>query len=592
MIYDFTEGEGKKKADEFFKLVEENDSIVIFGHVWPDGDCYGSTEGLKSFLKEIYPQKKILVSATDCPAAPYSFPHADAVSDEDIRNSLHIVCDLPDKGRCGDPRCFTIEGKGFIKLDHHYPEPSFGGLEIIDKDRGSACDLIADLIYSRYPHMNKTAASCFYLGITTDTGRFQYSPYPRLFKIAEHLMEDGAEVSAIYEHLYSVKEESVTLKGYYMTHYKTAGLGVNYIFMDKETCRKFHLSGHSAALGVNNIGNIEASRLWAAFGEDPDGKVYGEFRSLGNKVNVQKIASMFNGGGHFNASGNNVPSKDVIPDILKACEEEELLAYGGEYVKELKTLLDLCLKSMKIIKDIYQKSSYKVEIKSDNSPVTDADKASDALIRDTLKKEYPEYGLLTEEDKNDFTRLKKQKVFIIDPLDGTSDFVGRTGEFVVNLALADNHVPAVGVIGVPLKGEIYFAVKGQGAYHYIPGHVLKEMHVSSRLKDLIVLHSRMHLHEETKRVIAENQGLIKEAKPTGSALKDCLIAEGKGDLTFEYGGGTKEWDTCAPQIIVTEAGGVFMDTKGNPITYNREDVYNHDGYVALNRLENAWNLKK
>lgn len=578
------------EEEKIFSLIEQNDSIVLFGHVFPDGDCYGSTEGLKYALQQLYPEKKIYVSATDCAVTPYSFPHADTVSDEAIASSLHIICDVADENRVGDPRAVSIKGKGTIILDHHIKAGAFGDVEVIDRSRGACSELVADMLYGRTEHLNPVSASCFALGIITDTGRFLYTYYPRIFEIMQKLVADGADVASIYTQLYTVRENRLARTAYYSGNYRVGKNGFVWIFLDKDECRKFGISGHAAALGVNNLSRIEASPLWAAFGEDEDGKVYGEFRSYGDKVDVQKIAKAFGGGGHFNASGCTLASREIIPEVLKACEEEALNQFCGDYREELKTLLDLGRAASKIVKDYYEKG-FNVEIKSDNSPVTDADKASDRLIRDTLKEKFPEYGILTEEDKDDFVRLRKKRVFVIDPLDGTSDFVAHDGQFVINLGLVEDHVPVVGVVAVPLTGEIYFAVKGQGSFYDEPGHVLKRNRVSPRLNHLCVLHSVKHVSKETLDLFEKHKDLIDRVIPMGAALKACTIARGVNDCAFTYGDGTKEWDTCAPQIIVLEAGGIYTDTKGKVITYNREDVYNHDGYAIVNRRENEWNLE-
>lgn len=576
----------KREIDEFWKLIEENDSIVIFGHIWPDGDCYGSSNGLKYALKQIYPNKNIYVSKTDCVSAPYSFPASDYVSDETIASSLHIVCDLPDKKRAGDERAFSIKGKGMIKIDHHYFVEDFGGVEIIDTERGSACDLIASIIYGKIEHLNPVAASCLFLGITTDTGREQFAYYPELFRVLKKLVEDGADVKVIYDSLYSVRESRLPFQGYLFSNYKKTRFGVTYLFIDRKTCKKFNLTGHSAALAVNTIGAINASTCWVIFGEDEDGKVFAEFRSRGDKVNVQQIAKSQGGGGHFNASGCTLVSKDKIPEVLEMCEKEVLKSYG-EFAPELEAMVDVCYKAMSKIMNFYKKG-FNIEIKADNSPVTDADKASNKIIRDTLNKKFPGYGMLTEEDADDLSRLDKKRIFVIDPLDGTSDYVVKDDMFSINIALVEDHHPVVSVIGIPVKNDVYFAVKGQGAYYLENNKTIRRIHVSTRVSALQALDSATHPSKIAEEIFARNKDKIKEVKHCGSSWKACLVASGVADVCFNFGEGTKEWDTCAPQLIVEEAGGIYSDCEGNPLTYNKKDVYNHNGYACVNRRENIF----
>jgi 3'(2'), 5'-bisphosphate nucleotidase len=575
-----------QQAEQFFKMVEANSSIVIFGHIWPDGDCYGSSEGLKYALQALYPEKKIKVSKTDNRIAEMGFPKADEVSDEEVRSSLHIVVDLPDKKRIGDIRAFSMPGTGIIKIDHHFFVEEFGGLEIVDQNAGSASDLIASILYLKTEHLPKVAATMFYLGITTDTGRFQFAYSSALFRTAMRLAEDGADISAIYNAAYMVSESSIQFKGYLYSHYQKTLFGVSYCKVPYKEAQKFGYDGHGAALQVNAIGNIEESRLFVIFGADKDGKVFCEMRSKGELVDVHRIAVMFGGGGHFNASGCTLKSMDEADKVIAECEKEVVKGFGP-YGKELYDMVNCGLQASGKIMEIY-KAGFEVEIKEDNSPVTLADKTSDKIIRQSLTALYPDYGMLTEEDADDFVRLQKEKVFIIDPLDGTADFVEKDGEFVINMALVADHVPVVGVCIFPVNGSVYFALKGQGAYLAEKGKMVKKICVSDVKEGLGVFASVHHETSLLKELLKKHEGEMRFLKKVGSAKKICLIAQGEGEACYTFGSGTKEWDTCAPQIILEEAGGLFTDSHGREIRYNRQDVYNRDGYRAVNRLESAF----
>ena len=572
------------KTAEFFKLIEENQSIVIFGHIYPDGDCYGASEGLMFALEEFYPDKEIYVSQTDWHSAPDSFPHASFVKDEIIKRSLHIIVDLPDRRRIGDKRAFDLPGTGMIKVDHHYFADDFGGLEIIDENRASVSDFLASMLYSRFKHLPKMAASLFYLGLTTDSGRFQYYYDSNLLSIAARLSEDGADVQTIYDSIYVVSEDSVQFKGYLFSNYQKTFFGVSYCKVPYEVSKKYGYDGHGAALCVNTIGNIEESHVYVIFGEDQSGKVYCELRSKGPEIDVHKIAVEFGGGGHFNASGCTLASMSEADKVIQRLEDAVIKSYG-EYHQELKTLLSLAESCSSIIMGYYR-LGFQVEIKDDNSPVTTADKASDQLIRDTLLKEYPSYGLLTEEDKDDKSRLNKDLVFIIDPLDGTSDFVEKDNEFAVNLALTYKGVPVLGVVAIPYCGDIYFAVKGKGSFLKKKDKMIQKIHVSYKTKDLKVLRSVFHFNEKLQNLYKNKGDLITSIVPCGSALKACKIAAGQAEVCYAVGNGTKEWDTCAPQLIVEEAGGIYTDNLNEVMKYNRDDVYNHHGFTILNREEN------
>ena len=220
----------------------------------------------------------------------------------------------------------------------------------------------------------------------------------------------------------------------------------------------------------------------------------------------------------------------------------------------------------KLIMDVYH-TNFAVEIKQDDSPVTAADKGSDALIRKELGTAFPEAAFLTEESTDDRSRLDKEWLFVVDPLDGTSDFVSRAGEFAVLIALVHYHEPVVGVIYAPNQNLFYYAIKGEGAYR-LDGDAPVRLHVSSRVgKDLRCLVSRSHFNEKEKAYIEDRRSRFSE-------------------ISYRFSGGTKEWDVAPGNLILEESGGIMVKPDGSRYSYNREDVYNRDGYILANCPEN------
>lgn len=254
--------------------------------------------------------------------------------------------------------------------------------------------------------------------------------------------------------------------------------------------------------------------------------------------------------------------------------------FGSKFDKQCSDMIEVCLKAMSKVMEYY-KNGFDVEFKSDNSPVTDADKQSDLIIKSFLKEKYPTYAFLTEESNDDKARLNEKYVFIIDPLDGTKDFVAKDDMFAINIALVEEHTPVVGVVGIPAQNKIYFAIKDYGSY-LLENDALKRIYASDRIDNLIMSCSVFHSGKTDQEIFDKFQNRILKKHPLGSALKSCLIAEGKVDCCFSSSGNTKEWDTCAPQIIVEESGGHFTTFYGDKIKYNREDVYNRNGYAAYN----------
>ncbi|MDD4154621.1 MAG: 3'(2'),5'-bisphosphate nucleotidase CysQ [Bacilli bacterium] len=252
---------------------------------------------------------------------------------------------------------------------------------------------------------------------------------------------------------------------------------------------------------------------------------------------------------------------------------------------ELRVAIRAVLAAKDKIMEIYGKP-FDVEIKDDDSPVTLADKKADELIRQLISEAYPTHAFLTEESSDDKSRLENDYVWIVDPVDGTKDFVDKNDEFTTNVALAYKHEVVVGVVLVPASGELYYATKNGGSF-YQKKNRIKKIRVNNKTKGLTVLTSRFHVNDLELATIAKHSDKIKKRKTFGSAIKPCRIARGLAEISYRLSSGTKEWDTAASQIIVEEAGGVFVKPNGERILYNRDDVYNREGYVVANRIENV-----
>ncbi len=259
------------------------------------------------------------------------------------------------------------------------------------------------------------------------------------------------------------------------------------------------------------------------------------------------------------------------------------------FEKELKAAIEAGLKAKEGILKYYHEG-FDVEIKSDDSPVTQADKNADKEIREYLHKLFPDYAFLTEESDDDLSRLNNDYVWIVDPVDGTKDFVAKDDQFTTNIALAYKHEVVVGVVVLPARNEYYYASKGNGAFHHYDGKDVK-IHVNNKTSNLTVLCSRHHVNDKELKLIADNSNKITKKETYGSAMKPCRIAEGLAEITFRCSSGTKEWDTAASQIVVEEAGGYFLNAEGKRIMYNRVDVYNRDGYEVVNVMENYIPIK-
>ncbi len=247
---------------------------------------------------------------------------------------------------------------------------------------------------------------------------------------------------------------------------------------------------------------------------------------------------------------------------------------------ELDVALHLALRAGEAIMGFYP-AGLPVQRKAGDEPVTEADQVADALVAGGLRSAFPHDGLLTEESEDDLSRLGKERVWIVDPLDGTAEFINRTGEFSVQIALAIGGRPALGVVAQPARGRLFYAVRGQGA-HLLEDGRSERLHVSDEraLGRMRLVVSRSHL---SPFIEAAREALgIAHAHRAGSVgIKVSLVAQGAYDLYLATTI-SKEWDFCAPHILLAEAGGVLTDLCGAELAYNKADTSLCSGLVASN----------
>ena len=259
------------------------------------------------------------------------------------------------------------------------------------------------------------------------------------------------------------------------------------------------------------------------------------------------------------------------------------------YSKELDVAKKAAVAAGKAIIEIYESGDFGICAKADNSPLTLADKAANRIIVDALKKEFPDYAILSEEEQDDLSRLDNQMCFVVDPLDGTKEFIKKNGQFTVNIALAENNESVMGVIYVPVTGELYYAAKGYGSFLEKDGRITK-LRVSDEHKEiheLNVVMSSSHGSEKMDMLIKKNG--FKNFIKIGSSLKGCMIAKGDADIYYRDTP-TMEWDTAAMQCIAEQAGAVFKQLDDTPMIYNRKDSLNSKGFYILNRIGNKLEL--
>jgi 3'(2'), 5'-bisphosphate nucleotidase len=216
-------------------------------------------------------------------------------------------------------------------------------------------------------------------------------------------------------------------------------------------------------------------------------------------------------------------------------------------------------------------------------PVTEADYVANKIIVEGLIAAFPGDGLLSEETPDDQARLTKQRVWIIDPLDGTKGFINHDGDFAIQIGLAENGEPVLGVVYLPFEDILYHAVKTGGAWMKAGDGDARQLHTSDKtdLAEMNLAVSRDHRSPRMNRVF-EELGLKNETQRGSVGLKVGLITQQICDLYVHLSPRTKFWDTCAPQIILEEAGGKLTDLFGASIRYDVPEVRNLNGVAASN----------
>lgn len=268
------------------------------------------------------------------------------------------------------------------------------------------------------------------------------------------------------------------------------------------------------------------------------------------------------------------------------------MIYIGQNI--INSLIKISQKAGVAIMDVYSREDFGIMEKENHSPLTLADTAADDIIKAELIKLTPNIPILSEESKEiPYEERKSWKQFwLVDPLDGTKEFIKRNGEFTVNIALIENGKPVLGVVYAPAIDAMYYGVVETGAsYKIVNGKetVIKVANYQNG-DTLNIAASKSHRGEETDKFIAniEKDNIKTDAVSVGSSLKFCLVAEGAAHIYPRFGP-TMEWDTAAAQAIVEAAGGSVTDMENQPLCYNKQVLLNP--YFIVNSTQN-FNWKK
>ena len=262
---------------------------------------------------------------------------------------------------------------------------------------------------------------------------------------------------------------------------------------------------------------------------------------------------------------------------------------GGEFERELRVCLELARRAGEAALAYYGKPM-RVEHKEEfDEPVTQADRAVNELIVRALREHFPDDGILAEESVDTDRRIGRERAWMIDPIDGTKGFIAGTGDFCVQIGLAVGGRAALGVLYAPATDVLYWAARGHGAWVVRPTSeadaTLKAERLSvtgeTNLNQMRLAESRSHRGPRMESVVSA-LGVRAEVRSHSVGIKVGLLVEKQADLYIHLSPKTKQWDTCAPEAVLTEAGGRMTDVFGGPMQYNTPDVLNRNGLVASN----------
>jgi len=258
----------------------------------------------------------------------------------------------------------------------------------------------------------------------------------------------------------------------------------------------------------------------------------------------------------------------------------------ANYKRELKIATELARAAGTILLRHYY-SPFLVEQKinalQETEEVTAADREANELIVNQLREEFPDDGILAEESTDNEQRLKKDRVWLIDPMDGTKNFIQRDDDFAVQIGLAERGESVAGVVYQPARDILYTAVRGGGSWVEQKRQPASRMSVSTCTDpaEMVLASSRSHRSPRMERVVSSFR-FQEEVRRGSVGVKIGLISERKADLYLHLSPSTKQWDTCAPEIVLTEAGGRLTDLFGQPLRYNGVRIDNRNGIVATN----------
>ena len=304
---------------EILTKIKENSRILIFRHKRVDGDCMGSTKGLKEIIRTTFPEKDVrIIDDEHSDYLAFLGPDDGAVADDFYASALGIVVDVATKDRISNQK-FSL-CKELIKIDHHIEVEKYGDINWVEDGRSSACEMIADF-YATFKDelvLTKWAATCIFTGMVTDSGRFMYEGVcGESMRLAGMLLDAGVDTEWLYANLYLKSFDSLKFTAYIYAHMQITEHGVAYILVDKAMQEMFNLNMESASASISSLSGIRDCLCWIAFIETGDAEGSIRVRLRSRFATINHIAEKYHGGGHACASGATVYSLEEMQALLQ-----------------------------------------------------------------------------------------------------------------------------------------------------------------------------------------------------------------------------------------------------------------------------------
>ncbi|MCQ2743122.1 MAG: bifunctional oligoribonuclease/PAP phosphatase NrnA [Bacilli bacterium] len=320
---------GKARIDTYRKIyraIKRYDRIVIFRHIKPDFDAFGSQLGLAQFIKDNFPNKEVhVVGDNHVSFTGRIYPEMEELSNEFFkdRNFLAIVLDVGDHHRIADPR--YKNAKYIVKIDHHPCRAEITKkCALVDLDISAASELVADVILNwKGTTLSKEAAKWLYTGIVGDSGRFMYSSTNQhTFAVAEELIKTGININEIYQVMYEKGINNLYVTAYILNSFKLSEHGVAYYVMSDETQKKLNITSELGKENINLFSNIRGINVWCSFSEDVAAKEPTWWVSIrSKKKDISGIAAKWHGGGHAQASGARISGLHELDALIKDLDD-------------------------------------------------------------------------------------------------------------------------------------------------------------------------------------------------------------------------------------------------------------------------------